>query len=1148
MEFTDILEQTIALLQHQGRISYGALKRRFGLDDAYLDDLKIELIEAQQLARDENGRILVWIGTSTPIPPPVSDPTPSPAPPVPQGEFPHGERYTPDAERRQLTVLFCDLVDSTALAGQLDPEDLREVIRAYQAACATVIEPLEGHIAQYLGDGLLVYFGYPQAHEDDAQRAVQAGLGMVAAVQALNTQLAQRHGVRIAVRIGIHTGVVVVGEMGGGSRQEQLALGDTPNLAARLQGLAAPDTVVLSAATFRLVQGYFTYQDLGAHTLRGVSASVQVYRILGESGVQSRLEAVVPGRLTPLVGREEEVGLLQQRWEQARAGQGQVVLLSGEAGIGKSRLVQVLKDHVAYEPHARIEWRGSSYHQQSALYPVIAHLHRLLQWREDETPQEKLHTLETTLASSGLALPEMVPLFAALLSLPLPAHYPALTLAPQRQRQKTLETLLIWLAAEAKRQPVLVIVEDLHWIDPSTLELLSLLIDQVASARLCLMLTARPEFRPPWAMMAHLTALTLRRFAPAQVTRLASQVAGDKALPLAVLEEVVRKTDGVPLFVEELTKVVLESGLLQEQEDGYSLVGPLPPLAIPATLHDALMARLDRLAAAKLVAQLGAAIGRTFAYDLVQAVAPLDAVTLQGALAQLVEAELVAQRGTPPQATYTFKHALIQDAAYQLLLRSTRQRYHQRIAQVLAERFPETAETQPELLAHHYTEAGLTEQAIVYWQRAGQQALQRSANPEAVQHLTKGLELLDTLPETPTRTQHELDLLIALGPALMATKGRSATEVEQTYARARVLCQQVGETPQLVPTLWGLSRFYGNQGAFATARELAEQLYRLAQREAAPTPRLEAHAALAAIVFNQGEYALARTHAEQGIALADPIGQRALAFRYDVVPGVMCLVCAAQALWCLGYPEQAVRRNQEALALAQELAHPLSLALTQQWSVRLHHRRREASAVQAHAEALLTLATAQGFLHYVWHGTYWRGWALAMQGQGEAGLAQIRQVLAAFLARGQILARSRYLVLFAEAAGHVGQVEEGLRYLAEALTAFEAGGEGDTLAEARRLQGDLLLRQLAPDAAQAEACFQQALTIARRQQAKSWELRAATSLAHLWQRQGKGAEAHALLAPIYGWFTEGFDTADLQEAKALLADLGHSPGENRCEV
>ena len=600
MEFTDILEQTIALLQHQGRISYGALKRRFGLDDAYLDDLKIELIEAQQLARDENGRILVWIGTSTPIPPPVSDPTPSPAPPVPQGEFPHGERHTPDAERRQLTVLFCDLVDSTALAGQLDPEDLREVIRAYQAACATVIEPLEGHIAQYLGDGLLVYFGYPQAHEDDAQRAVRAGLGMVAAVQALNTQLAQRHGVRIAVRIGIHTGVVVVGEMGGGSRQEQLALGDTPNLAARLQGLAAPDTVVLSAATLRLVQGYFTYQDLGAHTLRGVSASVQVYRILGESGVQSRLEALVPSRLTPLVGREEEVALLQQRWEQARAGQGQVVLLSGEAGIGKSRLVQVLKDHVAYEPHARIEWRGSSYHQQSALYPVIAHLHRLLQWREDETPQEKLRTLETTLAASGLALPETVPLLAALLSLPLPRSLScpdpdAPTATPEDPgdpadlarggsaattsagdcRRSALDRSLHPGAAESAHRPG---SERQTLSDADRPPGVSLAMDhggashRAHAAPIC----PRPGHAPGQPCGGRQDLTSCRAGGSRAQDRRCAAVRG--------------RTDQSGAGV----------GSTPGAGGPLRLAGPLPPLAIPATLHDALMARLDRLAAAKL--------------------------------------------------------------------------------------------------------------------------------------------------------------------------------------------------------------------------------------------------------------------------------------------------------------------------------------------------------------------------------------------------------------------------------------------------------------------------------------------------------------------------------------------------------------------
>jgi predicted ATPase len=491
----------------------------------------------------------------------------------------------------------------------------------------------------------------------------------------------------------------------------------------------------------------------------------------------------------------------------------------------------------------------------------------------------------------------------------------------------------------------------------------------------------------------------------------------------------------------------------------------------------------------------------------------------------------------PPQATYVFKHVLIQDAAYQALLKSTRQQYHQRIAQVLEEQFPATVDQQPELLAHYYTEAGLTEQAVASWQRAGQQANQRSANAEAVQHLTKGLTLLAMLPETQTRAQRELDLQIALGPALMALKGFAAPEVEQTYARARVLCQHVGETPQLLPTLRGLSRFYGNRGPYATARELAEQLYRLAQREATPTSRLAAHIALAPILFHQGDYAAARTHAEQGIALAEAIGQRAVAFQLDIAPGVMCLEIVALSLWCLGYPVQAVRRSQEALALAQELAHPLSLAIAQHGAAWLHHLRRETPAVQTAADALLTLATAQGFPAYVGYGTCWRGWALAAQGQGATGLRLLHQGMAALLAMGQMLSRTFCLVLLAEATQYAGEVAEGLRLVTEALEVCEAGGQGDMHAEAHRLQGELLLRQAIPDATQAEACFQQALALAHRQQAKSWELRAATSLARLWQQQGKRQEAHDLLTPVYGWFTEGFDTADLQEAKALLDAL-----------
>jgi len=551
MDFYAVLDQVLELLRHRGRVSYRALKLQFHLDDEHLEALKEELLYAHHPVIDEAGRGLVWTGAvETPAagePPALQPATPrsvassqadQSTPAAASSQAPHAS----EAERRQLTVMFCDLVESTRLSGQLDPEDLRQVVRAYQRACAEVIEPVDGHIAQYLGDGLLVYFGYPQAHEDDAQRAVRAGLRIVGAMQTLNMHLEQRHGVRVAVRLGIHTGLVVVGEVGSGSRQENLALGETPNLAARLQGLAAPDTVVISTATFQLVQGYFISEPLGNHALRGVAAPVPVYRILGESGAQSRLDAIAPTRLTPLVGREEEVALLHRRWAQATTGLGQVVLLSGEAGIGKSRLVQVLKDYVTHEPHTRLEWRGSSYHQQSTLYPVIDHLHRLLRWHQDDSPAEKLHSLEATLAPSGLALSEAVPLLAVLLALPLPVSHPPLTLTPQRQRQKTLETLLAWLHAEARRQPVLLVVEDLHWIDPSTLELLSLLIEQGAQARLCLVLTSRPEFHPPWAMTAHLTALTLRRFAPAQVEHLATHVAGDKALPSAVLQEVVRKT------------------------------------------------------------------------------------------------------------------------------------------------------------------------------------------------------------------------------------------------------------------------------------------------------------------------------------------------------------------------------------------------------------------------------------------------------------------------------------------------------------------------------------------------------------------------------------------------------------------------------
>jgi TOMM system kinase/cyclase fusion protein len=1145
MDYDAILEQVVALLQRERRLSYRVLKLRLQLDDDTLEALKEDLIYAKHLATDEDGRVLVWTGGAAAVTPPGSGAIESSEPPDTvvsqdlQAGSPSPAPRPPEAERRQLTVLFCDLVDSTALASQLDPEEWREVVRAYHETCAKVIARYEGHIAQYLGDGLLVYFGYPQSHEDDAQRAVRAGLGMVEAVETLNTRLEQDKGLRLAVRVGIHTGLVVVGEMGGRGRQEQLALGDTPNVAARLQGLAAPDTVLISAATHRLVQGYVTAAALGPQTLKGVATPVPVYRILGASAAHSRLDVAAPTGLTPLVGRESEVAVLLERWTQSQAGQGQVVLLSGEGDIGKSRLVEVLRQRVVGEGSPSLTLRCSPYHAHSALYPVLEHLQRLLEWRRDDTPAVKLDTLERVLRVSGLAPDEAVPCVAALLSVPLPAgRYPPVVLTPQQQRQRTLDALIAWLLAEAERQPILAVWEDLHWADPSTLELLGLIIDQASAARLLLLLTARPEFRPPWPPRSHLTQLTLGRLSRPQVETMVRQLTGDKPLPAEVLAQVIAKTDGVPLFVEELVKMLLESGLVREEADRYGLTGPLPPLAIPATLQDSLMARLDRLSTARTVAQLGAVLGREFTYGLIRAVAPLDEATVRRGLSRLVDAELLYQRGRPPQARYLFKHALIQETAYQSLLKSTRQQAHQRSAQVLAAQFPEIAETQPELLAHHYTEAGLGAQALPYWQQAGGRARQRSANAEAIAHLTTGLEVLKAFPDSRDRARQELDLQTTLGPAFMAMKGYAAPEVAQVYTRARELCQQLGDTSRLFPVLWGLWMYHFVRAELQAAYDLGEQCLSLAHRLQTPAFRLEAHRALGTTLFFQGALSSARAHLEQSITFYDPQQHRDLVSLYGQDPKVTCLSYAAWALWLLGYPAQALQRSHDALGLAQELAHPFTLAMALQWASTLHRCRREGPATQERAEAVMALAREQGFVQRLAGGTMLRGSGLAMQGARMEGVAEMRQGLATYQAIGAGLGLTHYLALLAEAYAQAGQTAAGLTVVAEALGVVDKYGERFCEAALYRLKGDLLLAQEGrPKEVEAEACFRQALDVAHRQEAKALELRAAMSLARLWQRQGKPAEGRQLLAEVYGWFTEGFDTTDLQEAKALLEGL-----------
>ncbi|MGE4095848.1 MAG: adenylate/guanylate cyclase domain-containing protein [Candidatus Binatia bacterium] len=1142
MRFSEIVDQASELLRRTGRVSYRALTRDFELDDDTLEDLKEELIAIRAVAVDKDGKMLVWTGAAA-----AQEPEHRPEEAAPQHPPTTATVQTDnraDAERRQLTVMFCDLVGSTTLSEQLDPEEYHEVVRRYQESCTTVIKRYAGHIAQHLGDGLLVYFGYPMAHEDDAQRAVRTGLEILATLSSLNAQLPSALMARLPhplqVRIGVHTGVVVIGEIGSSETREILAMGETPNIAARVQGMTEPDTVVMSAATQRLVHGLFECQDLGPQTLKGISTPLALYRIIGESAAQSRFDVAVGAGLTPLVGREEELGLLQRRWTHVKDGVGHVVLLSGEPGIGKSRLVQELKEQVSAEGAIRIEFRCSPYHQNSALYPIIEHLHRLLQFDREDSPAAKLEKLHHTLSHYRFPHAETVPLLATLLSLPHPEGYPIITVSPQKQKQQTHAAIVAWLIEEAEQKTVYTTWEDVHWADPSSLEVLNLVVDQAPTARLYVLVTFRPEFSPPWGNRSHISQITLSRLAHAQTGDMVKRATGGKPLPAEVVQQIVAKTDGVPLFVEELTKTVVESGLLTDVNDRYELSGPLPPLAIPPTLHASLLARLDRLSTVREIAQLGATIGREFSYELLAAVSPLDEAILQHGLKQIVESELVYQRGVVPHAHYLFKHALIQDTAYQSLLKSTRQQYHLQIAQVLEAQFPETVETQPELVAHHYTEAGLIPQAIPYWQEAGHRAVARSANVEAIRLFTAALELLNTLPDTPERAQQELRLRIALGAVQIATRGYASPEARRTFTRARELSTQMGDVSHHFPALVGIATAYLVAGETNTAHQHAAQLLSLAHRQQDAALLAPAHCTFGVVSFWLGEQSVAREHLEQAIALYDPTRDNPYASGVAQDHGVISRSFVALALWVLGYPEQALKRTQEALSLARELAHPYSLAFALGFAARLHQLRRERQRTREQAEATIALCTDRGIPFFLALGTVLQGWALTEGRQTEERIAQIRQGLAGWQATGAEVSTPLYLALLGETYGLGGQTGEGLAVVGQGLAIANKNEERFYEAELYRLKGELMLQSPVHGSQfsmqqEAEACFLKAIAVAQKQHAKSWELRAVTSLARLWQQQGKKAEAYDVLSSIYNWFTEGFDTQDLREAKALLA-------------
>ena len=1046
-----------------------------------------------------------------------------------------------EAERRQLTVMFCDLVGSTSLSVQLDPEDLRELLREYQTVCGQMISQFEGSIAQYLGDGILVYFGYPRAHEDDAHRAVRTALCIVQEMTRLDAHFQREFGVGLAVRIGIHTGLVVVGEMGRGDQRGPLALGSTPNFAARLQTFARPNGVAVSQATYRLIQGYFDCQSLGTRILDGIPRPVEVYHILQESGAHSRLEVAADLGLTPFVGREQEIAHLQRLWQQARSGEGQIALIRGDPGIGKSRLVQELKERLGEEPLTLVECHCSSYYQNSALHPVIETLQRVLEITTDHSPAKKLGRVEKLLASYDLHLHEVVPLFASLLSIPLDKRYEPAGLSPRQQKQKTQEALLAILKIEADRKPVLVFVDDLHWIDPSTFELLNRLFVLTPETRMLVVMTARPTFAPPasWSALSNLTTIEPGALDTPLAESMVRKIAGGKAMPPEVLDQVIEKTDGVPLFVEELTKMVLESGILIEGANRFELAGPIPPLAIPATLQDSLTARLDRLATVREVAQLAAALGRKFSYDLLHAVCSLDEATLQRDLAKLVEAGLIYPRPVAAggRIDYVFRHALIQESAYESLLKSKRQQVHRLIAQKLAEQFPEEAERQPELLAHHYTEAGLAEQAIAYWRRAGQRAVERSANVEAIHHIRKGLSLLDALDNETQRAQKELELQLTLGTPLIAIKGYASAEVGQAYGRARELCLQLGETPQLFPALHGLYRYYLLRAELQTAIEIAGVLQGLAEAAQNQNLLVEAHRAQGVTLFHLGEVVDGLAHLDAGLAAYDFEQHRHHAFLYGTDPRVICLSYSSLALWLLGYPDQALARRHQASDMISRVSHPFSQAVVLNHAAWLHQLRQEVSETRRCADALIALSEEQGFPFWRATGEILQGWALANQGEGQEGVAQLQHGLAAFQATGANMVLPYFFSLLAEAYYWIGRFEQGLAAVDEALVTSHRNHERFFEAELNRLKGEHLLALSAENKDGAEECFKRARDIAGRQQARLLEWRAVRSWCRLLRQNGRQAEARQLLVEKYNWFTEGLDTADLKEARVLIEEL-----------
>jgi class 3 adenylate cyclase/predicted ATPase len=1059
------------------------------------------------------------------------------ASPPPDAFATTGRSIKDTAERRQVTVMFSDLVGSTALSARMDPEDLREVISAYQKCVAETVRRFGGFVAKYMGDGVLVYFGYPQAHEDDAERAVRAGLELVAAVADLKTRAS------LQTRVGIATGLVVVGDLvGSGEAQERGIVGETPNLAARLQGIAEPNMVVIAEGTRRLLGNLFELEDLGARDLKGITGAVRAWAALRASSAEGRFEALHTTGLTALVGREEEIELLLRRWSRVKTGEGQVVLLSGEAGIGKSRLTAALLESVAGEPHTRLRYFCSPQHTDSAFHPIIGQMERAAGLAHDDTPQAKLDKLDAVLAQTSTSKPDAV-LFAEMLSLPNDGRYPALDLAPEQRRQRTLEAFTAQLAGLARQNPVLMIVEDAHWVDPTSLEVFGRTVDRIKTLPALLIVTFRPEFSAPWVGQSHVTSLTLNRLGEHEAAAIIARLVGNKELPADVMAEIVERTDGIPLFVEEMTKAVLEAESEGEARRTAAAV-PYPALAVPASLHASLMARLDRLGPAKEAAQVGAAIGREFSHALLAAVVGKPEAELGSALDRLIAAGLLFRQGVPPNATYLFKHALVQDAAYGTLLREPRRALHARIAETLETQFAEIAESRPELLAHHCTEAGLIEKAADLWGKAGQQSQSRSALVEAVAQLTRALGLIASLPATSALRREEIKLQVALITPLIHVKGYAAPETKAAEERARLLIEQaeaLGEPPEdpllLFSVLFGF--WIANFIAFSgdVVRELAAQFLTLAEKQGTTALLLITHRIMGCSLLFTGDIVEGLAHFDQGIALYDPAEHRQLATRFGQDIGVTILGYRSWARWELGYPDAALADSDQALKNAREIGQAATLMNALTFAFSTHVDSGNYATANTLVSELVDLADEKGAVFWKAFGMLNQGRLFALTGKAPNAVHMITSGITAWRSTGGTGWVPLYLSYLARAHAELGQFDDAWRYIGEAITAVETTKERWCEAEIHRIAGEIALKSPERDAAKAEAYFEHALAVAREQQAKSWELRAAMSMARLWRNQGKRDDARDLLAPVYGWFTEGFDTLDLKEAKALLDEL-----------